>query len=290
MLGATRRVIAILTVVAAALTVGEASARTIRRACRDGTIAPRAERSGQPVVACDVGARCDGACAFELPVCGPESCRAETFSVPAGSTRRERLAVSPGAAPATLVLRCRRTTRLTGCIGVTTTTTTAGPTTSGAPSLPGPTTTTRLHLSRASTTSSTTITSPSSTIPTTTTTIVIPSRIPCLSDADCDGLATACAFGFCADDDFCAQACICLATDLRPTCSLDAARPCLTPSDCLSADDPNPTCRVCYLNLCRTVLAPGCFPILPGQSSSSMTESGVTIDFGVGGGGVGSMP
>jgi hypothetical protein len=262
MLGASRRVLVALAVVAAGLTVGDASARTIRRSCRDGTSTHRAERSGRVLVACDVGARCDGACTFEVPVCGPASCQAETYTVAAGSTRRERLAVSPGAAPATLALRCRPPARSTGCIGVTTTTvttTTAGPSTTGAPRPPGPTTTTRVRLVGPSTTSSTTTASTSSTLTTTTTTIVIPSRIPCLGDADCEGLATACAVSFCADDGFCAQVCVCLTTDHRPTCSLDAARPCLTAGECGGAADPDPTCRVCHLNLCATVLVPECF-------------------------------
>jgi hypothetical protein len=280
MLGASRRVLVVMTVVAAALIVGDASARTIRRSCRDGTSAPRAEGSGQPLVTCDVGATCDGACAFELPLCGPESCQVETFNVPAGRTRRERLVVSPGAVPSTLVLRCRPATRRAACIVVTTTTvtTTSGSSTTGGPGGPsGPTTTTRVRLVNPSTTSSTT----SSTFPIPTTTIpVIPSQIPCLGDRNCDGLATACAVGFCANDGFCAQACFCLTTNRGPTCSLDAARPCLTPDDCLDADGPDPTCHVCYLNRCTIALAPECFPVLPVQSPAFTTNPGAGFTVG----------
>ncbi|HXJ34093.1 MAG TPA: hypothetical protein VMS22_08625 [Candidatus Eisenbacteria bacterium] len=278
MLGASRCVL-LFTVVAAAMTVGDVSARTIRRSCRDGATADRAERSGQGLVACDVGATCDDACTFELPVCGPESCQTEAFTVPAGRTRRERLVVSPGAAPATLVLRCRPALRRASCIVVTTTTVTTTTSTTGFPGGPsGPITTTSVRLVGPSTTSSTTVASTSSTIPipTTTTLLVIPSRIPCGGDVDCDGLATACAVGFCADDGFCAQACFCLTTNRGPTCSPDVARPCLTPNDCLDADQPDRACRVCYLNRCTIALAPECFPVLPAQSP------GFTIGFGVG--------
>ncbi len=285
MLGASRFVLVVVTVVAAALTVGDASARTIRRSCRDGAIA---ERSGQGLVACDVGATCDDACAFELPVCGSESCQSETLTVPAGRTRRERLAVSAGAAPSTLVLRCRPAFRRAGCIVVTTTTVATTTSSTGFPGGPSGPTTTTVRLVGPSTTSSTTVASTSSTIPipTTTTLLVIPSRIQCGGDVDCDGLATACAVGFCADDGFCAQACFCLTTNRGPTCSLDVARPCLTPNDCRDADQPNGACRVCYLNRCTIALALECFPVLPAQ------PPGFTIDFGVGtlGGVQTSMP
>jgi hypothetical protein len=286
------RVLAVLALVAAGLTAGDASARTIRRSCRDGADAHPVAQGSRSLVACDVSAPCDGVCAFEMPVCGPESCETETLAVPAGSIRRERLAVSPGAAPVMLVLRCRPTARATGCVSVTTTsytTTTGGPTTTGVPQPPGMTTTTRVRLGRASTTSSTTIATTSSTV--TTTTIVIPSRIPCSSDNDCDGLATACAVGFCADTGFCAQLCVCLTPDLAPTCAETAAKGCLAAGECFGAADTNSACRVCYLNVCRRTLLADCFPELTGQSPS------FTIDFGVGGdggftfgGSFGSMP
>jgi len=288
MLGGSSRALAVLAVVAAVLTAGDASTRTIRRSCRDGTIAQRTDLSGR-LVACDVGARCDGACAFAVPACGPDSCQTETFTVAAGTTRRERLAVSPGAAPATLVLRCRQTR---ACIGVgsptITTTTTAESSTTGAPHPSGPTTTTRLRLVRASTTSSSTVVSTSSTIPATTTTLVIPTRIPCRFQTDCDGLSTACSVGFCTGNGFCAQACVCLTPDLAPTCSLVDAATCLTPGECRDGTEPDPNCRVCFLNLCATVLVPQCFPVPPGEPSPFTPDFSVTVDFGLGstGGGV----
>ena len=264
----------VLTVVVAALTVADASARTIRRSCRDGTSVRRAERSGQVVVACDVDTRCDGACAFEVPVCGPDSCQTETFTVPAGGIRRERLSTSPGAAPARLVLRCRPTA---GCGGSSTTT--GGPGTAGGPRPFQATTSTSIRPVRPSTTSSSTTTITSSTI--TSTTLIIRSRIPCFGDVDCNGLATACAVGFCDEDGFCAQECICRTPDFGPTCFLELARPCLVAGECVGPDDPDPTCRVCYLNLCRNVLVPACVSRLPADTRSSGSDVGVTVDFGL---------
>src|SRR6185369_4183606 len=164
-----------------------------------------------------------------------------TFTVPVGSTRRERIAMEAGAAPTKLVLRCRATPRSVPCATVTTTT--------GPAHQPGLTTTTRLRRVGPETTSSTTTTtSASSTIPTSTTAPT--SLIPCQRDADCDGLATACAVSFCGIDETCVQTCVCLTPELDRTCSLAATQPCLTPADCPAPD--NAACRVCYLNLCVT--------------------------------------
>jgi hypothetical protein len=254
MLGTSGRVLVMLAFVAAAVTAEDASARTLRRSCRDGLIAQRTDHSGLLAMPCDIDGQCDGVCSFDLPVCGTSGCQAETFSVPVGSTRREQIAVEPGAAPTKLVLRCRATPRSVPCATVTTTT--GGPTTTGPAHQPGLTTTTRLRRVGPETTSSTTTTtSASSTIPTSTTAPTL--LIPCQRDADCDGLATACAVGFCGIDETCVQTCVCLTPELDRTCSLAATQPCLTPADCPRPGDAS--CVVCYLNLCVTEPAPACF-------------------------------
>jgi hypothetical protein len=248
MLGTSGRVLVLLAFVAAAVTAEDASARTLRRSCRDGLVAQGTDHSGLLAMPCDIDGQCDGVCSFELPVCGTSPCQAATFTVPVGSTRRERIALEPGAVPTKLVLRCRATPRSVPCTTVTTTT--------GPAHQPGLTTTTRLRLVGPETTSSTsTTTSASSTIPTSTTAPT--SQIPCQRDADCDGLATACAVGFCGIDETCMQTCVCLTPELDRTCSLAATQPCLTPADCPAAADA--ACRVCYLNLCVTAPAPACF-------------------------------
>jgi hypothetical protein len=249
MLGPSGRVLVLLAFVATAVTAEDASARTLRRSCRDGLAAERTDRSGLLGVSCDVDGQCDGLCSFEVPVCGTSPCQAVTLTVPVGSTRRERIAVEPGAAPAKLVLRCRPTPPSVPCATTTTTTSPAHE--------PGPTTTTRPRLVRPDTTSSTTVTvSTSSTVPTSTSTTAPAFLIPCRRDADCDGLATACAVGFCGIDETCVQVCTCLTPELDRTCSPAAAMPCLTPADCPGPDDA--ACRVCYLNLCVTEPAPAC--------------------------------
>jgi hypothetical protein len=243
-----------LAFVAAAVTAQDASARTLRRSCRDGLVAQRTDLSGLLAMSCDIDGQCDGICSFELPVCGTSPCQAGTFTVPVGRTRRERIAVEPGAAPTTLVLRCRATPRSVSCATVTTTT--GEPTTTSPAHQLGPTTTTRVGLVRSDTTSSTTTTiSTSSTILTSTTAPTV--LIPCQRDADCDGLATACAVSFCGVDETCVQTCVCLTPELDRTCSLAAAQQCLTPADCFGPDDA--ACLVCYLNLCVTDPAPACF-------------------------------
>jgi hypothetical protein len=110
---------------------------------------------------------------------------------------------------------------------------------------------------------------------------VIPTGIPCFGDADCDGLASACAIGFCGGDGFCAQACVCLTPELTPTCSVVRAKRCLTAGECVGVEDRNPACRVCYLNVCNVVLESDCLPDLPGQPPFT-GDVGVTVDFGLG--------
>jgi hypothetical protein len=254
MLGTSGRVLVLLAFVAAAVAAENASARTLRRACRDGLIAQRTDHAGLLAMSCDVDGQCDGVCSFELPVCGTSACQAGTFPVPVGSTRRERIAVEPGAAPTKVVLRCRPTPRSIPCATVTTTT--DGPTTTSPAHQRGPTTTTRVRLIHPETTSSTTTTTSTSfTILTSTTARTLP--VPCQRDADCDGLATACAVSFCGISETCVQTCVCVTPELDRTCSLVDATPCLTPADCAGPDDA--ACVVCYLNLCVTDPAPACF-------------------------------
>ena len=50
---------------AATIAAESASARTIRRLCRDGVVADRTDRSGR-TTSCDVDQQCDGTCSFEL--------------------------------------------------------------------------------------------------------------------------------------------------------------------------------------------------------------------------------
>jgi len=254
MLGSSGRVLVMLAFVTASVAAEDASARTLRRSCRDGLIAQRTDRSGLLAMSCDIDGQCDGVCSFELPVCETSPCQTGTFTVPVGRTRRESIAVEPGAAPTKLVLRCRATPRSVPCATVTTTT--GGPTTTRPAHHPGLTTTTRVGRVQPETTSSTTTTTSTSfTIPTSTTTIEF--LIPCQRDADCDGLATACAVSFCGVDETCVQTCVCLTAELDRTCSLIAAMPCLTPADCRGPDDA--VCSVCYLNRCVTDPAPACF-------------------------------
>jgi hypothetical protein len=254
MLGASRRGFIGLALAAAAIMAEDASARTIRRSCRDGLFAHRADRSGRPGMSCDVDGLCDGVCSFELPAYGTSPCEAGTLTVPVGKTRRERIDVEAGAAPTNLVLRCRPTPRLAHCLTVTTTTT-AGPSTTHPVRPARPTTTTGVRLVGPGSTSSTTTISSSSIIPTSSTTST--SLIPCRTDANCDGLETACSVSFCSSGGTCVQTCVCLTTELDRTCSLDAAAPCLTPADCGDSDDG--TCLVCYLNRCVTEPARACF-------------------------------
>jgi hypothetical protein len=249
MLTISARMFVVLALASVPITAGDASARTIRRSCRDGVSTHRAN----PDVSCDVGGQCDGICSFSVPVCGASTCQDETLAVPVGSTRRERIAVEPGAGPTTLVLRCRPTGRDAECVTVTTTT--GGPTTTRFGHLPERTTTTSLGLVNGSSSTSSTTTSTSSSMPRSTSTSIM--SFPCQTDADCDGLATACAVGVCRPDARCAQTCVCVTPDLDLTCSLDAATLCLTPDDCPELRDG--ACRVCYLNLCVTAPAPACF-------------------------------
>jgi len=257
--------VVVLVVVAAAFAADDASARTIRRLCRDGVIANRTDGSGRVTTSCDVDHQCDGTCSFELPVCDATTCQTQTFTVPAKSTRPERMALAPGAAPAKLMLRCRPTPRSLRCIPpVTTSTVTTsttmigGPTTTmaGGGQIPL-VTTTSLGLVRGTTTSSSTTTkSTSSTFATsTTTTSLMP--VPCQNDFDCDGFSSACATGFCGLRQLCEQTCECVRPDRARTCEPDEAARCLTPADCprLIGD----ACRVCYLNLCVTASAQACF-------------------------------
>jgi hypothetical protein len=257
MLGRFGRVVMTLLLVAEAIASGDASAATIRRTCRDGVIA---DRSGRVTTSCDVDRQCDGRCSFELPVCDGTSCQTRTFSVPIRGARTERMAVSLGAAPARVLLRCRPTPRSVRCVPpvTTTTTTVGGPTTTMGSGLPGPTTSTSLRLvGRASTSSTSTTTSTSGTGPSSssTTTSLVP--IPCEGDVDCDGLSSACAQGFCARDQLCAQSCFCVTPDRERTCALDEAVPCLTPNDCPRFVGDG--CRLCYLNRCVIAPAPACF-------------------------------
>ena len=254
MLGASGRLLVVLTLAAAGITAEDASARRVRQSCRDGVIAHRADRSGRATVSCDVDGRCDGVCSFEIPVCTASTCTSGTFTVPVRTTRREDIVVEPGAAPTKFVLRCRPTPRVVRCVTVTTTT--SGPTTTGPAHLPGLTTTTRTGpVGPTSTSSTTTTTGASFTIgSSTTTSSTLP--IPCLRDADCDGLATACAVSSCGANGICVQTCVCVTPELDRTCSLDDAATCLTPDDCPGRDII--ACRVCYLNRCVTAPGPGC--------------------------------
>jgi hypothetical protein len=250
----------VLLVVAAAVAADDASARTIRRLCRDGVIANRTNPSERQTTSCDVDNQCDGVCSFELPVCDGTTCQTQTFTVPAKSTRPERVALTPGAAPAKLMLRCRPTPRSLRCIPpvTTSTTTIGGPTTTmaGGGHVPRQTTTTQgLVRGTTSSTSSTTSTSSIFASSTTSTSLV---PVPCQGDFDCDGFSSPCAIPFCGIDELCKQTCVCLRPDRERTCELDEATPCLTPADCprlIGGDG----CRVCYLNRCVTTPAPGCF-------------------------------
>src|SRR5262249_27619895 len=126
-------------------------ARTILRTCRDGALGSSATTSG---VRCDVDTQCDDVCSFEIPVCGASTCESQTFAVTMGTSRVERLAIRPGAAPARLVLRCRRPLRRAHCLTVTTTTTTPETTLPGHQP-PPPTTSTTAGLVRNHMTSTT---------------------------------------------------------------------------------------------------------------------------------------
>ncbi len=256
------RLLVVVALVAAPIVASDASARTMRRSCRDGVLAQRSS----PDVSCDVDGRCDGVCSFSVPVCDASTCRNETVTVPAHATRRERVAVETGAAPRMVVLRCRAprtaecititvttTTGMTSTTGVTTTT--GATTTTRFPHPPAPTTSTTRGLVNASSSTSSTTTSTSIFVPSSTSTSIVP--IPCGTDADCDGLATACAVGVCRMDGLCAQTCVCVTPDLDRTCALEEATPCLTPDDCPGLG--GGVCRVCYLNLCVTAPAPACF-------------------------------
>jgi hypothetical protein len=252
MRGVSGRVMVLLAL-AAAIAAEDASARAIRRLCRDGVIANRTDRSGRLTMSCDVDHQCDGICSFELPVCDAATCQTQTFTVPVRSARTERMALTPGAAPAKLVLRCRPTPRSVQCFApATTSTTTIGG--GGGGHFPRQTTTTQGLVSPTSTTSTTT-TSTSCTFASSTSTTLV--RVPCQGDFDCDGFSSACAIGFCGFNELCGQTCVCLRPDSEPTCVPEEAAPCLIPADCprLIGDG----CRLCYLNRCVTAPAPGCF-------------------------------
>ena len=250
--GGSVRLLAIVASVAAALIPGDASARTIRRSCRDGLIAHRTDDAGRTNVACDVDGQCDNVCAFEVPLCGASACEATTLTVPVGSTRRERAALSPGAAPTQLVLRCRPTPRIVHCVTVTTTTSASSTTRPAHLPGPGATTTTSLPLGVPAAPTSTSTTR---TIPTITTTTTL--AVPCRKDADCNGLDTTCVVGSCSRDFTCVQTCVCVSPRGDRTCVLDFATPCLVPDDC--PDLGGSACRLCYLNSCVTAPAPACF-------------------------------
>ena len=244
MLGVSRPVLVVLALAAAAITTADASARIIRRSCRDAVMSSRADA----MVSCDVDLQCDGVCSFEVPVCDASSCRPETFTVPARTTQRVDVAVEPGAAPAKLVLHCRPAPRFVDCTPIATTTSTTAP-------AHAVTTTTRRRLVLRTTSTSSTSTSTSSTAPTSTSTTII--TIPCGRDPDCDGLASTCSVGVCGVDALCVRICVCVTPRLDRTCSIDDATQCLLPDDCPAADDA--ACRVCYLNRCVTSPAPSCF-------------------------------
>ena len=255
--------VVVVLVVAAAIAADDASARTIRRLCRDGVIADRT--SGRVTTSCDVDHQCDGTCSFELPVCDATACQTQTFTVPARSTRPERMALTPGAAPAKLMLRCRPTPRSLRCIPPATTSTTTtligGPTTTiagggGGGQIPLSTTTT-LGLVRGTTSSTSSTTSTSSVFASSTTTSTSLVPVPCQNDFDCDGFSSACAIGFCGRRQLCEQLCVCVGPDHERTCAPDEAASCLTPADCPRVI--GEACRACYLNLCVTTPAPGCF-------------------------------
>ena len=255
----SRGVVVALLALAATIAADDAAARTIRRLCRDGVIA---NGSGRLTTACDVDHECDGTCSFELPVCDATTCQTHTFTVPARTTRPERVALTPGGAPAKLMLRCRPTPRSLRCIppATTTTTTIGGPTTTtqgdDGGHIPLQTTTT-VRLVRATTTSTTSSTSTSSIVVNSTTTSTSLAPVPCQNDFDCDGFSSACAIAFCGLRDRCEQACVCLSPDHERTCDLDEAATCLTPADCPRTI--GDACRVCYLNRCVTAPGPGCF-------------------------------
>jgi len=240
-------VLVVLAFLATVLAPVEVGARTIRRSCRDGAL--RTSGSGQLGASCDADAQCDGVCSFELPGA------ATTFSVPVGTTRRERIAIEPGAAPTKLVLRCQPAPRSAHCLLIITTTTSRPSTTSttSPPGSRGTTTTTMGRVGPAST--STTTTTSTQAVATSTTE---PPAIPCRGDADCDGLASPCAVPFCdMAHAVCAQTCVCVTPDADVTCVLDLATPCLTPADCPFLDVS--ACSLCYLNACVTDPAPACF-------------------------------
>jgi hypothetical protein len=261
MRGLSGRVMVLL-VLAAAIAADDAAARTIRRLCRDGVIADRTDRSGRLTTSCDVDQQCDGTCSFAIPVCDATTCRTQTFTVPVRTTRPERMALTPGAAPAKLMLRCRPTPRSLRCIAPTTTSTTTidGSTTTiadgggGGGQIPRQTTTTR-GLIHASTTSTLTTTSTPCTCASTTTTSLVP--VPCQGDFACDGFSSACAIGFCGVRQLCEQTCVCIRPDHERTCDVDEAATCLTPADCPSLIGNR--CHVCYLNLCVAASAQSCF-------------------------------
>jgi len=253
-------VVVALLALAATIAADDASARTIRRVCRDGVIANRTDGSGRLTASCDVDHECDGTCSFELPVCDATTCRTQTFTVPARSTRAERMALTAGAAPAKLMLRCRPTPRSLRCIppATTSTTTIGGPTTTtpGGGHIPLQTTTTiGLVRGTSTSTSSTTMSTSSTFASRTTTTSLVP--VPCQNDLDCDGFSSTCTVGFCGFRQLCEQTCVCVRPDNDRTCELVEAALCLTPADCPRAIGNE--CRVCYLNRCVTAPAPACF-------------------------------
>src|SRR5262245_56701671 len=117
MLGASGRFLVILAL-ATALTSEHASARTVR--CRERVLTNRTDRAGRGPVSCEVEGRCDGLCAFEVPVCSAATCPTEELVVPVGRTRRERVALQAGDQPTKLVLRCRPAPRGIPCPSSTT--------------------------------------------------------------------------------------------------------------------------------------------------------------------------
>ena len=265
MMEAGGRVLVMLAFAAATFAAEGASALTIRRSCRDGIVGQRTDQAGRLTTSCDTDRQCDGTCSFTMPLCDAAGCRTETITVPVRSAQLTRKALSTGATPTRLLLRCRPTPRSVGCLppattSTTTTTIIGGPTTTRGTNVPGQTTTsTTIGLIRHPRITSTTTTTGASTsfpFPSITTTSLIP--IPCLGgDRECDGLSTACAMGFCGFDQFCKQAFFCVRPDSEATCVLDEAAICLTPADCprLVGDE----CRLCYLNRCVTAPAPACF-------------------------------
>jgi len=73
----------------------------------------------------DADAGAGGFCWLSRPGGDGATCQTPTFTVPVGSARPERVALTPGAAPQTLMLRCRPTPRSLRCITPGTTTTIA---------------------------------------------------------------------------------------------------------------------------------------------------------------------